>query len=423
MMAQDRLRFQWWAAVVIFAFATTAVEGQQFAVKDGDTVVFYGDSITAQHFYTRFAEEFVLTRYPEMHVRFLNAGVPGDTVYGGYAGSIAERIQQDVAPFHPSMITVMLGMNDGGYVPSNAKIDAAFRDGYHTLLNSLHKTAPDAATTLILPSPYDETTHGTDFPGYSLAVGKIAEDVAQIALQMATSGNKHFLVADFHRPLTEALTQAHAKFPALAPLLIPDRIHPSESAHWIMAAELLSAWHVDPFVCRVAINANALHTEESYRSQVTGLETLEDGINWTEVDEALPLPLDLDNAMTPVILDVSKIASVDREMLRVQALQPGKYQLLVDARPVADFSSEELERGVNLALLKTPMHDQADGVHWMEERRAQLDQARFILSAEVKKNTNSASSEEELRAAEEELDGKIRKELTMKPHQFELRRH
>jgi lysophospholipase L1-like esterase len=180
-----RSHFRYWAAMIIsasLASASTTAHGQQFAVKDGDTVVFYGDSITAQHLYTRFAEEFVLTRYPAMHVRFLNAGVPGDTVYGGYAGTTAERIQHDVVPFRPSMITVMLGMNDGGYGPRNPKIDAAFRDGYNTLLDSLNKVAPDAAMTLILPSPYDETTHGTEFPGYSLTRRRSADRPAKAEL-------------------------------------------------------------------------------------------------------------------------------------------------------------------------------------------------------------------------------------------------
>jgi lysophospholipase L1-like esterase len=421
-MAQVRSRIPAWAAIVALISLATTARAQQFALKDGDTVVFYGDSITAQHFYTRFAEEFVMTRYPALHVRFLNAGVPGDTVYGGYAGATAERIQRDVAPFHPAMITVMLGMNDGGYVPKNAKIESIFRDGYHTLLDSLHKAAPDAATTLISTSPYDEITHGTEYPGYSQTVAQLAEDVAQIAQQMQSSGDKHLLFADFHRPLTDALTQAQKKFPTLAPLLIPDRIHPGEAAHWIMAAELLSAWNVDPFVSRVAIDATTLHNGESYRASVTALDKTEGGIKWTELEESLPLPLDLNHAMTPVILDVSKIAKVDQQTLRVQSLASGKYQLLIDAKPVAVVSSQELDRGINLALLKTPMHDQAGGVHWMEERRAQLDLARFIVSAEVKTNANSATSEEELRSAQDELDAKIRKELTPKPRQFELRR-
>jgi lysophospholipase L1-like esterase len=112
--------------VLALAALATSAHGQQFALKDGDTVVFYGDSITAQRLYTRYAEDFVLTRYPALHVHFVNAGVPGDSTSGGYAGTMAERVQRDVAPFQPAMITVMLGMNDGGWATGSAEIDAAF---------------------------------------------------------------------------------------------------------------------------------------------------------------------------------------------------------------------------------------------------------------------------------------------------------
>ena len=154
------------AAFFLSVFASTAF-GQQFVLHDGDTVVFYGDSITAQRLYTRDVEEFVLTRYPKLHVRFLNAGVPGDTVNGGYAGTVAERVQRDVQPYHPTMITVMLGMNDGGWGYGPPDNDAKFQTGYHALLDALHNSAPAASVTLISPTTYDEITHGTEFPGYS----------------------------------------------------------------------------------------------------------------------------------------------------------------------------------------------------------------------------------------------------------------
>src|SRR5277367_1150747 len=78
----------------LLLLAPFRVFGQDFVLHDGDTVVFYGDSITAQRLYTKFVEDFVLTRYPTMHVRFVNAGVGGDTVYGGYAGTMAERVRR-----------------------------------------------------------------------------------------------------------------------------------------------------------------------------------------------------------------------------------------------------------------------------------------------------------------------------------------
>jgi lysophospholipase L1-like esterase len=399
-----------------------AVRGERFALHDGDTVVFYGDSITAQRLYTRFVEDFVLTRYPALNIRFVNAGVPGDTVQGGYAGKMADRVERDVAPFHPAMITVMLGMNDGGWGYDTAKAEAAFQQGYPAVIAALRKAAPGAEITLIRPTPYDEITHGTEFPGYSLAIDKLAGDVAQISTQLQSAGDKNILLTDFHGPLVEALERAKNWFPQLAPLMVPDRIHPAATGHWMMAAALMSAWHVDPVVSRLKLNAGSAEVIEKDRTAVTNIDKLPDGLKWTEVDDALPLPLDFNNAMTAVLLGVSDIAAVDQEMLWVGALEPGRYELSIDEKPVGVFSRDELQHGVNLALMKTPMIDQARDIDGSEEQRAALDQARFILSADVKDAPTSAVAETRLRQAGDELAATIREDLKPKPHQYELRR-
>jgi lysophospholipase L1-like esterase len=425
-MTRSKAKLHWLvlarAAALALATFSTVAHSQQFALKDGETVVFYGDSITAQRLYTRLVEEFVLTRYPAMHVRFINAGVPGDTAYGGYAGTMAERVKRDVAPYQPAMITVLLGMNDGGWGPESAKIDSAFQEGYRSLLQELHKAAPGAEITLICSTPYDEITHGTEFPGYSQTIDKNADDVSRIAASLKAAGDKGVLFADFHRPLVYALERAKARFPQLAPLLIPDRIHPSETGHWIMAAALMSAWHVDPFVSRLALNANGVKVVEVYRSTVTNLEKSADGLTWTQLDDALPLPLDFNNAMTPVLLEVSDIAALDQMLLKVDSLEAGHYQLSIDAKPIAVFSSEQLQLGVNLALYKTPMLDQARDIDWSEERRSALDEAAFILSAEVKQSSTSATAQTRLRDGQDELAVAIRAKLHPTPHQYELRR-
>jgi len=393
-----------------------------FSLHDGETVVFYGDSITAQRFYTRFVEDFVLTRYPALRVQFVNAGVPGDTTYGGYAGAMAERVGRDVAPYHPNMITIMLGMNDGGYGYTPIPVVLAnFDKGYDALLAALHEAAPNAAFTFINPTPYDEITHGTEFPGYEGIVSQLSDEVTKISKRPHDAATK-VMRADFHEPVLKALKHASTAFPQLAPLLIPDRIHPAETTHWIMAAALLRAWHVDPAVSRVSLNADTPKILMSDRAAVTELHSSPTGISWSELDEALPLPLDLNNAMTKVMLDASSVEDLDKELLQVEGLHEGQYQLLIDTKPIATFSAEQLKHGVNLALQKTPMLDQARRVDYLEERRAQLDMSRFILSAEVKQEKNTQLAEDGLREAQQELDTTMRAKLMPKPHSFELRR-
>ena len=403
------------------ALASMLASAQQFALKDNTTVVFYGDSITAQRLYTRFAEEFVLTRYPSLHIHFVNAGVPGDTTYGGYAGTMADRVKRDVAPFHPAMITVMLGMNDGGYVPESPKMDALFQTGYKALLTALHKSSPEAVITLIRPSPYDEVTHGTDFPGYSHVIQQNADDVSAIAAQMQRSNEQAVTLADFYTPLVNALRKAKMQYPQLAPLIVPDRIHPGEAAHWIMASALLSAWHVDPVVSRAALNSSTAEVMQKDRTTISAVQKTPTGLRWTQEDEALPLPLDFDNGMTPALLATSNIASLDQQILRVSDLASDAYELLIDGKLLATFTAAQLRIGVNLALYRTPIVEQARGIDWFEQRRATLDKAAFILSAETRQASGTASAEDALKQAQIEFEETIRTKLAPKPHDFELR--
>lgn len=410
-------------ASILLALCAPVIAAQPFALKDGETVVFYGDSITAQRLYTKDVEEFVLTRYPQLHVKFVNAGVPGDTAAGGYAGTMAERVARDVAPYGPGMITVMLGMNDGGWgYGSPDQIDADFQSRYNALLHALRQVAPTAALTLISSTPYDEITHGTEFPGYSKMVDRLAGDISRIAAQAQSQDEPPVLFADFHRPMLDALERAQANDPELAALLIPDRIHPAEAGHWIMAAALMQSWHVDPVVSSVEIRAIDGSVIARERTAVTGLKKSANGLQWTQLDEALPLPLDFDNAMTTLLLQISDVGELDRQMLRVVGLPSGTYDLLIDGKPIAAFSHGELESGINLALYKTPMLDQARDVAGNEDQRADLDHAAFILSAMVKHIATAGDAEKALRDAQDELDAEIRKQLSPGPHKFELRK-
>jgi lysophospholipase L1-like esterase len=99
-------------------------------LKDGDTVVFYGDSITDQRLYTAFTEAFVVTRFPKATVRFIHSGCGGDRVDGGSNGPIDIRLNRDVIAYQPTVVTVMLGMNDGGYRAFDTGLFKSYTAGY-----------------------------------------------------------------------------------------------------------------------------------------------------------------------------------------------------------------------------------------------------------------------------------------------------
>ncbi len=54
-------------------------------------------------------------------------------------------------------------------------------------------------------------------------------------------------------------------------------------------------------------------------------------------------------------------------------LNPGKCDLRIDGRYIATFSAEEFARGVNLALLDTPMLEQPRLVAFDTERKNTIE--------------------------------------------------
>ena len=82
----------------------------EFAIRDGDTVVFLGDSITAARQYGKIIENYTLLRFPERKVRFINAGHGGETAKGSLA-----RLDEAVFKQGATLLTVAYGINDIGW--------------------------------------------------------------------------------------------------------------------------------------------------------------------------------------------------------------------------------------------------------------------------------------------------------------------
>ena len=398
----------------LVAVANAPASGGAFYLKGGDTVVFYGDSITEQNLYNQYVELYTDTRFPHLRVHFFDAGVGGDRVTGGGGGPIDQRLPRDVFAEKPTVVTIMLGMNDGGYRATTPEIESTYVKGYEHILDSIHEHAPAARVTLIGPSPYDDVTGPPTFPG---GYNAVMQHFAAIDKDMAQKHGAAF--ADFNPAVVAALEKAQQMDPKIARLLVPDRVHPDPLAHWIMAESLLKAWHAPALVSAVTIDAAAGKVTDAENAAVEPVTKEGDTLRWTEAEAGLPLPLVKSNAAQALLMQLTDIQeALNQETLRVTGLAAGQYKLSIDNEVIGTFAGSTLASGINLADYPTPMLHQAQRVSWLVRDR---DEAHYIhLRMRVRNADTGAESGEgdKMQAFENSLEDSIYETAVPKPHVF-----
>lgn len=407
------------SAILSLALATSAAvsDPQKFYLHDADRVVFYGDSITQQGQYTSYIEDYVATRYPSWNIAFINSGWSGDWVEGGGGGKADLRVRRDILDHHPTVVTFLLGMNDGGYQPYDPAFFDVFSKGYREILSQIESISPVPRITLLEPSPYDDVTRKAQFPDYNAVMIRYGKFVAELAHEQGQ------FAVDFNLPTVTLLKQAAQLEPEQARKLIPDQIHPSAAVGLFLAMLLAKAWDGAAVVSDVELDSANSKVTKSEHAHVTNIKN-EAAPAWTELDEALPMPIDLDDPLTALVLRSSEIVQeMDQQRLRVAGLARERYLLKIDGRSAGSWTSHDLAQGINLALFHTPMQQQALAVHALTRRILAVRLARWQgvqVGLEDEHAPEVSHSLESLDKLQSDLVNERHALAQPKPHQFEL---
>ena len=128
-----------------------------FPVKDGETFVMIGDSITDHGRtgedapygwgYVRVFMDIVARNHPELAIDWVNKGIGGNTVE-----DLAARWDVDVLAIKPQWLSIMIGINDiHRRIEQDAdEAIAAFREGYTSILERTASLSP----RLVLVDPF-----------------------------------------------------------------------------------------------------------------------------------------------------------------------------------------------------------------------------------------------------------------------------
>lgn len=325
------------AALLLVAAAHAA----PVELRDAETIVFTGDSITEQHLWTAMVETYLTTRYPAKTLTFHNAGWGGDTARGGNA-----RLERDVLGLRPTLAFVAYGMNDGAYTTFDQWILDAWLPPLRSIVGRLE--AAGARSMLIAPSPvdpHDEKTRWLD--GYNATLERMG------AALRITGTELDVPVADTYAPVAAAMRLAASASPAQESL-VPDGIHPDIAGHLAMAHGILAALAPPPVVAELAVKAG--------RAPVTVPLSLPVQPFWVPEKARRALPL------------VSFQRDFNRFTLRIADWPTGALcHFAVDGRPVATLTAADVRAGVDLSLL--------DAAPWARKGKAlwELSQRRWKL--------------------------------------------
>lgn len=337
-------------------------------LKDGDTVVFLGDSITHQCLYTQYLEDYFYTRMPGVHVRFHNSGVGGDR-----ASDALARFDMDVAAYKPKYVTILLGMNDGGYKQWDAGTFGAYQKGMLELLDKIQgigaiaivmgPTMYDRDALLIKPSPR-RASFDSDVSKYYNAVlayyGTFMRD------QAAERGLGY---VDMFAPLNDLTMQQREKDPSFT--MIPDAVHPDPDGHVIMAAALLEAMHAPPAVA----NTTATLTPKGWKVTVgpggkaaADPEGDAEHLTFTAQEPAIPWVVPAEAQLGYKIAIAGHHHST--EPFRVIGLAQGKYELKINGETIGTFPSAALAFHIELQNYdKCPQYRQALAVAMLDKEK------------------------------------------------------
>lgn len=400
------------ALLSLLIAVSSAAQSAPFFLHDGDNVVFYGDSITEQRLFTVYVDAAVHTQHPTWHIRFYNAGVGGDRVTGGGAGPIDTRLTRDVIARHPTVVAIMLGMNDR----ATPETRAAYAPGYEHILTRLRTEVPGVRLSIIAPSPFDQITRPGDHSNDTLA------DFTAIDRSLATKFNANFV--DLNTPLTAALIRANATDPIAAKLALPDRVHPTGGFHWLMAETILRGWNMPQIAATVTLDGRTGKLLNQEASAVHNVQSGANRLQWTETDNPDTTIFDAIDGNEVLFRLLTDAPHLGQRILHVENLAPGTYTLDIDGKSLpARFSAKELAVGVDLSMMPTPMHAQGRGVFYAcsDSESLQISRTHAISrTADLPVDTPVAEGTKFLDQVIQTAEHRIASASTPKDHAFIL---
>ena len=404
------------AILITACFAASGVRAE-FELRDGDTVAFLGDSITAARGYTKIVEHYTLMRFPDRRVRFVNAGQGGDTASG-----CLERLERDVFSQGATVVTVAFGINDIGWgMKADAEHKQKYLDGIRTIIArcgekkvrvficspAITAEEPDKAENNFLQKMTDE--------GLALARSLGA---GTIDLQR---GMREVQRRVFETNVGEKEEKKKTR------LHVEDGIHLNDLGQLTMAYAMLKGLGAPADVSAATIDAESGTSADATGCVISEIKKREDGIEFTRLDSGLPLTLGALSGLQYRWIPVPD--GINRYMLTVKNLAAGDYEIRVGDRSLGKTNAGQLARGLNISGMTAapwqpggPWDAQSVIVKELVDARDKLWMSDSFRARFATGHPQNGELEKRRRELDDELVAHQRAVAKPYPYRFEIRK-
>lgn len=403
----------------------------EFFIREGDHVVFLGDSITEQRLYTTYVEVYVLTRFPKWNLTFRNAGWGGDTAWlrqrahpdeqalfaadptnqqRMIEASVGAGLGRDVLPLNPTVVTIDFGMNDHAYQAFREDIFRAYIRAQGESVKVLQ--AHGARVALLTPQPIEERGSDPEKDVRNQSLRKFSDGLKELA---ATQGVWY---VDQFDPYMAILRDARATN-AAAVIGGGDAVHPGPVGHTLMAWAILKGLGAPARVSSVQLDMTRNLRSKVIRAdgcRVTEVHYANGMLSFNRVDQGLPMPIDPRATsalkLAPILDDLS------RYELKITGLWAGRYDVTMDGEHVATITAEELAAGWNMSGIATPVQKQVQQVLALVFRKNDIYFKRW---RNMQLGAGTPAQLQELDQQITDLETQINAARQPNPHHVEIR--
>lgn len=339
--------------VCVFLFLLTLVYGPTHAqnkspnvLKDGDRVVFLGNSIFENEFQYGYLELALTTRFADKGITFRNLGWTGDNVWGEARSTYTnpptpyEHLMQDITQAAPSIVFLAYG---GVEAQEGQAGVAHFKDGLNKLIDKIESLGARTVLLSTIPVVSSDTSQHIDARNADLEL--YSKAIADVASQRG----KQFI--DIYNPVLNTSKKAD---------IIENTVHLNETGYYYLADVLGKAMGV-PYDRVTSTITVAKPTP--YSSNVKIATDGKDNnaiVRFVVTDKYLPLPFP----------QASSWVGNDANVVRVVGLKKGYYTLTAGNEQVVTASAKEWEKGVEIK--QGPQFEQSARIREMIIRKNEL---------------------------------------------------